>query len=174
MLSTAGIAASLSTYEGSLHSYSSFLDLKFFEIFLAVAISPENFKLKRIKRKWGIFIRAFIVCFFKRALMMIWWFGSEIFLLGFKQKMTDLKTSFTKFELTTTFRSQDILAIYTSPFFPLQNLPGLPTTNKILKRYGIFVTLNKCFRHCCCQNKAKGQNCKIVAFEINLSQFSKS
>ena len=104
-------------------------------------------------------------------------FRSEIFLLGFlAENLINLKTNFIKFEVSTTFRSRD-LTVLISPqkgIFPSKILPGLPTTNKISKSYRIFVTFNKCFCLSYCQNKVKGQNFKLPAFPVNLSQLAKS
>ena len=61
--------------------------------------------------------------------------------------LTDLKTNFTKFELSTTFRSwgiTDYIPIKKS-FFPLEILPGLPIRNKILKIDFMFLILHKYF-----------------------------
>ena len=38
----------------------------------------------------------------------------------------------------------------------------------------MFVTLNKYFWQSCCQNKAKGHNCKLIAFQVNSRQRLKS
>ena len=55
---------------------------------------------------------------------------------AFKAKNLDLKTNFTKFELSTIFRFRD-MTVEISPLksiFPLENLPGrLPITNKDFK-----------------------------------------
>ena len=51
--------------------------------------------------------------------------------------LTDPKPIFTKFELSTTVRLQDITVYISSYeiFFPLKILPGLPIRNKISKSY---------------------------------------
>ena len=53
--------------------------------------------------------------------------------------------------------------------FPFRNFARVAnySTNKISKSYCIFVTFNKRFRQCCCQNKVKGQNRKLAAFQVN-------
>ena len=64
--------------------------------------------------------------------------SGQKFLLCFSHKfLTDLKTNFTKCELSATFPTQDN-TVYISPyktFTILEILPGLPTTNKISKCY---------------------------------------
>ena len=59
------------------------------------------------------------------------------------------------------------------PPAPHKSTPMLPATTKISKSYCMFVTLIKCFRQCCSQNKLKSQNCKLAAFQENSSQLSK-
>ena len=65
----------------------------------------------------------------------------------YQNNLTDLKINFTKFELSTTFRSYDTTD-YIFPYngcSPLKILPGLPIRNKILKSYRRFLILNNCF-----------------------------
>ena len=77
-----------------------------------------------------------------------------IFCSAFFQKdFTDLKTIlyFTKFELFTTFRSQNITGevLPWKDFFSLDIFPGLPTTNKISKSHFMFESLNVSYDHSC-------------------------
>ena len=78
-----------------------------------------------------------LYAYFKRV------FRSKNFCSVFSQKMlTVLKTNFTKFERSKTFRYQD-MTVLISPykgFFPLEIFPGLPTINKISKNYRLIVT----------------------------------
>ena len=86
-----------------------------------------------------------------------------------------IKTNFTKFELSTTFRSQDKTVEISplKPFFSLEFLPGLPTTNKTSQTFCQFVTLNSILRSDVV--KKKRQNCKLATtFHANSSQLSKS
>ena len=63
--------------------------------------------------------------------------GSYFFCSVFSQKfLTDLKTNFTKFELSTTFRSQNTtldLPLERLFVFPLKNFVRLAITNKFRK-----------------------------------------
>ena len=96
-------------------------------------------------------------------------FRPKKFLLGFSRKIfwQNLRINFTKFELSTTFCFQDMTVQISTwkGFFPLEIWPGLPTTNKISKSCCMFVTSNKHFWQCCCRNKVKGQNFKLMLFK---------
>ena len=79
-------------------------------------------------------------------------------------------TNFSKFELSAPFRSKDITIWFSflKDVF-LESLQGLSIINNVSRSYCTFVTLNKCLRKRCCQNKVKGQNCKLAAFQANSS-----
>ena len=42
------------------------------------------------------------------------------------------------------------------------------------KCFSCMFQVSMSFRQCCLQNKVKGQNCNLAAFQVNVSHFSKS
>ena len=88
---------------------------------------PEDLNRQQAKQ----FTCFFDVYIFERA------FRSEFFCwISFQKNLTDLKTNFTKFELSTAFLCRGInkLDFSIERLFTLKTLLGLPTRNKTLKK----------------------------------------
>ena len=83
-----------------------------------------------------------------------------------KNKLIDLKTSLTKFELSTTFsyRYKNSLHFPLKSLFCREILPGLPIKNKISKSYCRFLILDKCFTAELLSMDSKESELQIICF----------